>query len=152
MPLTELVVSILFHSSYFPHMETSILSVKGCKNQPYARRYGLWTGRHLYHATPAVKQVLDVCSLIEGPPNLVAFYNKRCVLTNSNLDPYRTQTQGDTVIYLWDEQSKMSVLVYIRTNTFVRCESRYLRLNVACLAYFLKTKIHKTLSMILTSS
>lgn len=51
------------------------------------RLYGLWSGRDLYHATPAVTYGFGFCSLMQK----TAFYNKQKVLrTYSSLDPHDT--------------------------------------------------------------
>jgi hypothetical protein len=38
---------------------------------------GLWAGRDLYRATPAVTRDLGFSGLIEGPPHSVASYDTR---------------------------------------------------------------------------
>jgi hypothetical protein len=50
---------------YFTHMETSPLPVKGCKFRPMLGSQGLWAGRDLYRATPAVTRDLGFTGLIQ---------------------------------------------------------------------------------------
>jgi hypothetical protein len=49
---------------FFTHMETSPLPVKGCKFRRMLSTQGLWAGRDLYRATPAVTRDLGFSGLI----------------------------------------------------------------------------------------
>ena len=50
------------------------------KLRPMSHAYSLWKGREVYRATTAVTLFVRFCGLYEGPPNLLAFNVKQCVL------------------------------------------------------------------------
>jgi hypothetical protein len=63
---------------FLTFMETSPLLVKGCKFRPMLGTRGLWAGRDLYRAKPAVTRDLGFSGLIRRTaPYLVASYDTR---------------------------------------------------------------------------
>lgn len=80
---------------YFALLETSPLTMKGCKIPAFFRDYGLLVGRDLNRATPTRKRVsVSPSYRSEGPSlspllHLVTFYNKQWGMrTFHNPDPY----------------------------------------------------------------